>query len=74
VQAALEKILKKHSDSCVALVVPDPLAGVVRHHLSGGELSDLLLVESECGSWEQLEVDLRNPEVPHARRSEAISS
>src|SRR5262245_44961371 len=42
VQAALTKLIKKHkSDGVVALVVPEPLASIVRHVLTRVDLGDL---------------------------------
>ena len=41
VQATLAKLLKKHKDGVIALVVPEPLASLIRSDLSGSELGDL---------------------------------
>ena len=56
VDAALEKILKKHKSGAIAMVVPSPLASIVRTQLSQGELGDLWQAENECGSWVSIDV------------------
>ena len=53
VKLALEKILKKHKSGVVALVVPEPLATLIRCELQQGDLGDLWRAERECGSWEK---------------------
>ncbi|MEX0676659.1 MAG: histidine phosphatase family protein [Pirellulales bacterium] len=52
VHSALTKILKKHKDGTIALVVPDPLAGVVQGELSQREIGYFWKTRSECGKWE----------------------
>ena len=59
VQAALERILKKHKQGVVALVVPEPLASLVRSSLDQSQLGDLWRAETRCGSWESIEVHPR---------------
>lgn len=56
VQAALDKILRRHRGGIVALVVPEPLASLVRTHLDRSELGDLWRAETRCGGWEAIEV------------------
>lgn len=57
VQPALAKLIKKHkSDGLVALVVPEPLASIVRHVLSQVELGDLWHSSDDAGKWELIEV------------------
>jgi len=51
VQAALERLRKKHKTGVVALVVPEPLASLVQCQLSSKELSDVWNQGSACGSW-----------------------
>ena len=41
VQAALLKVLKKHKQGTIALVVPEPLASVVHGYLAQSEIGDL---------------------------------
>ncbi len=52
VQTALTKILKKHKEGTIALVVPDPLAGVIQGELSKREIGDFWKTQSDCGKWE----------------------
>ena len=51
VQQFLAKITRKHREGVIGLVVPDPLASVVRCVLRADNLADLWK-PSECGSWE----------------------
>lgn len=51
VKTALAKIAKKHRDGVVGIVVPEPLASIVRCVLRADNLADLWK-PSECGSWE----------------------
>lgn len=60
VQAALAKILKKHRQGSIALVVPEPLASVVHAHLSQCELGGLWVGSSVCGSWEVISLEPQN--------------
>jgi probable phosphoglycerate mutase len=57
VAAVLAKLLKKHAGGVVGLVVPEPLASVVREHLGDGELGDLWRATSEHGCWSVIVVD-----------------
>lgn len=52
VQAALTKILKKYKEGTVALVIPEPLAGVVQCELSKREIGNFWKTRSACGKWE----------------------
>lgn len=54
--AALEKILRKRKSGIVALVVPEPLASIVRSVLDHSALGDLWKAETICGSWESFDV------------------
>jgi probable phosphoglycerate mutase len=56
VRMALEKILRRHKQGVVALVVPEPLASLVRSELDRSELGDLWRAETRCGSWEYIDV------------------
>ena len=63
VQAALAKITKKHKTGVVGMVVPEPLASVVRVHLGAGELGDLCRASAAHGQWELISVG--TPTVAH---------
>ncbi len=52
VQTALTKILKKHKEGTIALVIPEPLAGVVQGELLHTEIGDFWKTGSACGKWE----------------------
>jgi phosphoserine phosphatase len=55
VAAALTKVLKKHKDGVIGLVVPEPLASVVREFLGQEELGDLWQANCEHGRWSVIE-------------------
>jgi len=57
VRAAMTKLLKRHKKGAVAMVVPEPLASLVRHFFLRGELGDLWKVTNGHGSWEVLSVE-----------------
>lgn len=52
IEAALAKILKKHPQGTIALVMPEPLASVMRSGLSHSEVGDLWKGGTVCGKWE----------------------
>ena len=57
VQVALAKLVKKHKgDGLIALVVPQPLACVVRHVLRHDELCDLWQCSNGAALWELIDV------------------
>jgi probable phosphoglycerate mutase len=57
VQTAINKVIKKHkADGLVALVVPEPLASIVRHMLTQVELGDLWHSADDAGKWELINV------------------
>lgn len=57
VQAAVTKILKKHKQGAVALVVPEPLASVIQSYLSQGEIGDFWKHGDVCGKWDVLSIE-----------------
>lgn len=56
VRAAISKLLKRHKEGAIGLVVPEPLASLVRRYLQQGELGDLWKATAGHGRWEVLEV------------------
>ena len=56
VQSAMKKLLKKHKSGVIGLVVPEPLASLVRSHLNQSELGDLWTAGAEHCGWEVIEV------------------
>ncbi len=59
VRAALAKLLKKHKRGVVGLVVPEPLASLVREYLELGDLGDLWRAGTEHGTWEIINFEPR---------------
>jgi len=57
VEAALAKVIKRHKEGVIALVVPEPLASLVRRFVNHGELGDLWKAAADHGRWEILEVN-----------------
>jgi broad specificity phosphatase PhoE len=55
-QKALVKLLKKHKAGIIALVVPEPLASVIRGLLVDAKLSDLWSAECDTGCWELIDL------------------
>jgi len=56
VRSAVGKMLKRHKDGAIGLVVSEPLASLVRRVLDQGELGDLWKAAGEHGRWEVIEV------------------
>jgi probable phosphoglycerate mutase len=56
VRAVVNKLLKKHKEGAIGLVVPEPLASLVRRLLNQSELGNLWKAPSEHGRWEVLDV------------------
>jgi phosphoserine phosphatase len=56
VREVLSRLVRKHREGVVAIVVPEPLASIVRSTLSQCEPGDLWKAECECGGWQLLDV------------------
>ena len=56
-QSAVAKILRKHRQGTIALVIPEPLASVVRGFLRNNELDDLWQAETDVGGWTLIELE-----------------
>ena len=56
VRLAVSRLLKKHKEGVIGLVVPEPLASVVCNVLRQDELGDLWQ-PSDCGRWEIISVE-----------------
>jgi phosphoserine phosphatase len=63
-EEALEKLVKKHREGAVVVVVPEPLATLIQHRLTGKKMGDLWRAANGCGRVEVLQVDpsLKKPE------------
>jgi broad specificity phosphatase PhoE len=57
VRRVLVKVLKKHRAGTIALVVPEPLASLVRSTLEQCHVGDLWKAECECGIWQMIEME-----------------
>ena len=56
-QAAVSKVKKKHRNGRVGMVVPQPLASILRFVLVGGSLGDLWKAELDFGTYELLKLE-----------------
>ncbi|MDB4755952.1 histidine phosphatase family protein [Mariniblastus sp.] len=56
VASALNKLLKKHKDDQVILVLPDPLATIIHAMLASEDVGDLWKSECQCCRWEVIDV------------------
>lgn len=52
IAAALTKLMKKHKEEMIALVLPEPMASLVRRHFDHGELGDLWKASQDHARWE----------------------
>jgi broad specificity phosphatase PhoE len=57
IAATMHKLLRKHKDGVIGLVVPEPLASLVRRHLKNDELGDLWKALAGHGRWEILDIE-----------------
>lgn len=56
VRACVKRLLKKHKQGTIAVVVPEPLATIFRSHVCCAQLGDLWKAGDEHGRWEVLTV------------------
>jgi probable phosphoglycerate mutase len=56
IRTAMAKLLKRHKEGVIGMVVSEPLASLVRCQFSHDEPGDLWKATSEHGSWEVIEV------------------
>ena len=57
IRTALNKLLRRHKDGVIGLVIPEPLASLVRQYFKNDELGDLWKALSGHGSWEVLDLE-----------------
>jgi probable phosphoglycerate mutase len=57
VRAAMTKLLKRHKDGVIGVVVSEPLASLVRSLFSHNGVGDLWKAATEHGRWEVLDVE-----------------
>jgi broad specificity phosphatase PhoE len=55
VRAVINRLIRKHGEATIALVIPEPVASLVRAVVCQCEVGDLWKAECECGGWEMLE-------------------
>ncbi|HEY4310212.1 MAG TPA: histidine phosphatase family protein [Pirellulales bacterium] len=60
VDQVLEKLLKKHRDGVIAIVIPEPLASLVKARLSHAKVGDLWQAAAGHGDWQMLEISPEN--------------
>ena len=60
-QAAIGRLIKKHREGVIGLVLPEPLASLVRRTLTGQPLGDLWKALGLHGDFEILEIDTQSP-------------
>ena len=58
VHACIARLMKRHKDACIGLVVPEPLASLARRCLGGPELGDLWETGAGQKRWEVFQVHL----------------
>jgi phosphoserine phosphatase len=56
VRTAIGRLTRKHKTGTIALVIPEPLASLVRSILSHSTVGDLWRAECECGGWQLIDV------------------
>ncbi len=64
VDAAFTKLLKRHNEGVIGLVVPEPLASLVACYLGKPELGNLWQAGLDHGRWELIEVS--SPSLAHS--------
>ena len=55
IEKAVNKVIKKSGSQLVAFVIPDPMAQIVQHILSGQQWSKLWDAETDRGDWQLIE-------------------
>jgi broad specificity phosphatase PhoE len=56
IRNTMKRLLKKHKRGVIALVVPDPLASILRCCVERSELGNMWKAECDFGGWELLEL------------------
>ena len=60
VDRVVEKLLKRHREGVIAIVLPEPLASLLKVRLHQGKLGDLWQATASHGNWELLEITPEN--------------
>jgi phosphoserine phosphatase len=66
VHAIMVRLLKRHKDGVIGLVVPEPLLSLVRRFMTHGELGDLWKATNGHPRWEVLQLEPEPANVPSA--------
>ena len=59
IAATINKLLKKHKEGVFGLVLPEPLASLVRCYLRSEEIGNLWRARTEGEGWEAIEIEPR---------------
>ncbi len=54
VEHTLDKLVRRHRNGTIGLVIPEPLASIVRSHMLGCDFDDVWTTQSDAGTWELL--------------------
>ena len=73
VENVLDKLKRKHQGHRIGLVVPEPMASIVRCHFLGGTIEDMWKSETDAGTWDLLVVDPVPETARVANRSGAVA-
>lgn len=57
VEGVLDKLKRKHQNQRIGIVVPEPMASIVRCHFLGGAIVDMWKSETDAGTWDLLVID-----------------
>ena len=60
IRAMLAKLIRRHHDETVGIVVPEPLLSVVRHELNQCDIGDPWKSEQDFAGWEIISLDESN--------------
>ena len=57
VESVLDKLVRRHRRGTIGMVIPEPLASVVRCHLLDCDFSDVWTSQLDAGTWELLSLN-----------------
>lgn len=60
IRPAMQRLIKKHKHGIIGLVVPEPLATLVRNQLNGREFGDLWRAGDAHGVWELISLEAQS--------------
>jgi broad specificity phosphatase PhoE len=58
-QKIIRKWMKKHANEMIAIVVPNPMASIIRQWITDDQIGNLWQSECDSGAWEMLQVSER---------------